>query len=306
MAREVPQPGSSSVSRVTASGCPLPSDRALLPSFMEYHESPPPPSASAFLECLWMAAGEPTEGEPDPIVPDGCAEIILHRRGWFHQFTATGTLLQPQAFVVGVTTQPMRVVSRGRWETWGIRFRPGGLHALLGLRASLACDRTIPLEEVVGPGSRSFFDRFQNARSRAEAAQMLRAFIESLSCDHRDETMTRLSRHTLRTEPPLDVTAMAHLVGISRRQLERRFDEKIGVSPKMFLRIARFQRALALVQESSMDHAAIAAATGFFDQSHMISDFRRFSGTTPTRWTNNEAELASQFTRPERLAGMIG
>jgi methylphosphotriester-DNA--protein-cysteine methyltransferase len=82
---------------------------------------------------------------------------------------------------------------------------------------------------------------------------------------------------------------------VSERQLERLFRERVGVGPKMLSRLARFQRALA-----GFDHdrnwADVAVDAGYYDQSHLLHDFRRFAGETPAFLMSPTTDLAEHFT----------
>jgi AraC-like DNA-binding protein len=80
------------------------------------------------------------------------------------------------------------------------------------------------------------------------------------------------------------VPALAAELGISERQLRRGFDQVVGVSPKHYLRIARFQRALRVARAArhKPDWAALAEGCGYFDQAHLISEFREMTGLTPS------------------------
>ena len=79
------------------------------------------------------------------------------------------------------------------------------------------------------------------------------------------------------------VEALAHALGTSARQLRRTFSEVVGLSPKTYTRIVRFQRALRLARRpDAPSWSSIAAATGYFDQAHMSAEFRALAGTTPS------------------------
>ena len=98
------------------------------------------------------------------------------------------------------------------------------------------------------------------------------------------------------------VEALARAAGCSARQIERIFQVRVGLSPKMFLRILRFQAAVADLgrDEASPAWAARAAALGFYDQAHFIRDFKQFTGASPTAWQVSEASLAAMFSAVRR------
>jgi methylphosphotriester-DNA--protein-cysteine methyltransferase len=91
-----------------------------------------------------------------------------------------------------------------------------------------------------------------------------------------------LAAAVLRRKGRVTVEAMACEAGVSRQHLSRAFREHIGVPPKLYSRLARFHAALAYVgSPAQVDWARAAADMGYADQSHMIAEFRQFSGLTP-------------------------
>ena len=88
------------------------------------------------------------------------------------------------------------------------------------------------------------------------------------------------------------VEDLAHVLGVSTRRLRRAFDDLIGLSPKTYTQVLRFQRAIRLATQSpDPNWSQIATGAGYFDQAHLIGAFRRFAGGTPT--TLEYADLAS-------------
>ena len=93
----------------------------------------------------------------------------------------------------------------------------------------------------------------------------------------------------------VSVAELACAVGLSTRQLERAFRERVGLGPKTFLRLVRFQRALALLRRPGASLAAIAARCGYFDQAHLVRDFREFAHESPGRFRAAQGELGGHF-----------
>jgi AraC-like DNA-binding protein len=98
------------------------------------------------------------------------------------------------------------------------------------------------------------------------------------------------------------VDDLAGRAGFSARQLERLFLDRVGIPPKVFLRITRFQEVLRAVRAgaSGSTWAAVAAECGFYDQSHFIRDFKAFVGAAPSEWQVDDASLAAVFSAIRR------
>ncbi len=98
--------------------------------------------------------------------------------------------------------------------------------------------------------------------------------------------------------PSVSVGNLAGDVSLSRKQFERLFREYVGMNPKEYARIARFQQTLRMMQLGSRDYVGIACAAGYADQSHFIREFRQFSGLTPRRLIEQQTPYSDLYTSP--------
>ncbi len=100
----------------------------------------------------------------------------------------------------------------------------------------------------------------------------------------------------------VQVGDLAGKLGLSARQVERLFDERVGLSPKFFLRVVRFQEVLRGIRHetNATTWAARAAAHGFYDQAHFIRDFKAFVGEPPSAWHVGDESLAAVFSALRR------
>lgn len=96
-------------------------------------------------------------------------------------------------------------------------------------------------------------------------------------------------------KPALQVSELADIACFSQKQFGRIFNSLVGMRPKEYARIARFQKSMWLLQNHCHNYAEIAYYCGYSDQSHLIRDFRQFSGTTPSQIANPYSDL---FTTP--------
>ncbi|MFT4166528.1 MAG: AraC family transcriptional regulator [Microlunatus sp.] len=139
----------------------------------------------------------------------------------------------------------------------GFRLHPGTCASVLGIAAD-----EVPLAGMPFPGS-GIEDGLQALRAPARPA---------------DRAVNRVIR-AMRAEPGLSVSRYASAVGLSERQLRRRFQVSVGLSPKTYARMLRLHLAMALARTSlAPDWADIAARSGFYDQPHLLAEFRRAVG----------------------------
>ena len=100
----------------------------------------------------------------------------------------------------------------------------------------------------------------------------------------------------------LGVRHLADRIGLSSRQFERRFRSAVGISPKLFCRMQRFQRVFPAMENTQSQWVDAAVNCGYYDQAHLIRDFREFSGTTPTALLTEEFDLARHFVQQSAMS----
>lgn len=164
------------------------------------------------------------------------------------------------------------------------RLHLGATEAVLGVPASAIAGRVVALDELWGDSvTRRLLDRFAAARDTLEAAGILEsALVEHFALAGGHRAHTQLVLNAADRLASANVNAVAVDLGVSVRHLRRVFRETTGVGPKTFAKLTRFRRAVrAAHAENHASWATIAAAAGYYDQAHLISDFRAIAGVTP-------------------------
>jgi AraC-like DNA-binding protein len=282
---------------------------------MRYRELPVPPPLDTWVECIWFLTDQAAGSEAtaaQPILPDGCIELIFHFGDRFHAVGAGGApLAQPAAFVVGLLTTPFVVGAAARVDTMAVRFRPGGAYPFFALPLSALTDRFVDLEALWG---RDEAQRIWSALAAApdqdaRAGRIARTLIDRSTRVEHDRLLDAAVGAIVVSAGRARIDAVAARTGVTTRQLQRRFADRVGVSPKMLARILRFQRTLLLRASMDAEHpewVRIAMECGYADQSHLIHDYADFAGATPASLRAAEGELSAYFTAPQRLAALVG
>lgn len=188
------------------------------------------------------------------------------------------------AHALGARERLHRKVPRGVQRTLTARLRLGATEAVLGVPASHLTGRVVPLEDLWGgAATRGLFERLTGARDMGEASAVLEDAIgERLASANARRVAPSLVADAVNKLGGASVNAVASELGVSDRHLRRIFLETVGLTPKAFAKVARFRRALhAALEERSGGWASIALRAGYYDQAHLISDFRAITGTTP-------------------------
>jgi AraC-like DNA-binding protein len=251
---------------------------------MRYEEFPPPPALARYVRCVWTfeAARNENTGR-ERIVPDGRCELIVHLGDPFAESSVDGRESeQPRVFFAGQLSHPLWLRATGRAHVIGVRFHAWSARRFLGESVTSATDRRVPVEGC-------------DAASIDEVAR----FVEGRVAANRegDDPIVEQSAGELeRTSGRASIDEIVSASGLGRRQLERRFRDAVGLSPRLFANVLRLRSVFDALQanpEGGWTDAALAA--GYFDQSHLIRDFRRFVGCTPAQFLAAERGLAAEI-----------
>jgi AraC-like DNA-binding protein len=190
------------------------------------------------------------------------------------------------AVVAGPDTGPAPVTRRPGTTVVGVRFHPGVGPALLGLPAEELRDLRVPLAGLWGEGGSGLDEGLDEATSPEERLELMEGELRRrAAAAGRPDRLVAGAVGLLRRPNPPPVTRLAEELGISERQLRRRFRTAVGYGPKTLARVLRFQRMLALARAgvSRGDLARLALAAGYADQAHMTVECTRLAGASPGR-----------------------
>lgn len=244
----------------------------------------PRPELTAHVGRLWgvRSAGSP-ERRTEPCVP-GTALIISLEHGWGIGTGPDAPLRRRTSFAGGISLSPAVSRHDGRMHVMQVDLTPLGTSAILGVPGAALAGDVVGLGDLVGeseaarlaerlavtdgwPARFTLLQDWLVRRVRIAAAP--RADV-AWAVGLLDATGGRLPIEALQDE-----------LRCSRRHLSSRFKEAVGIGPKAFARLVRFDRAQHLLRDPSADLADVAAACGYSDQAHLTREVRAFSGITP-------------------------
>lgn len=162
-----------------------------------------------------------------------------------------------------------------------VQFKPGW-SALVGVAANALTDRIIPLEDIWGQAGSDLYSELLATREPSALLDCVTRAIALRTQRSIEPASARLARRAahLLEDGEGQVEGVADQLGVTARHLRRAFAENVGIGPKEFARSARLQRAVRMAA-SSKDWSRIAMDAGYYDQAHLISDFRQLIGLTP-------------------------
>jgi AraC-like DNA-binding protein len=256
---------------------------------VDYIYSTPSRPLGDFVERLWMLNDVPLHSK-ERIVPSGTIELVINLH---EDELRIYDPARPQrcrrfsgAAISGTYGGPFVIDTREHTSIMGVHFRPGGAFPFLGTEASELADAHVDLEALWGTSARELRERLCAAKTSKERFSLLESALTNhlfRPLEHHYAVQFALDSFR-RADPDLAVGDVARGAGVSQRRFIQLFAREVGMSPKLFCRVRRFQRTLALLQKNTADWSQLVLECGYFDQSHFIRDFRNFSGLQPTQY----------------------
>ena len=262
---------------------------------MRYQEYTPPIELASWIKLFWVFESRSNESVPETIVADGFPELIIHFRSPFAEVDRAGQFLkQPAAVACGQLTRPLVLHSSLDAGMIGIRFQPSGMAPFLSTSMQALTDARVPAENTFVDVDQLIEEIAESSNDAQRIAACNRFLIRSIDLDRENVCIRRALESIMLTRGRISVESLATLTGTSRRSLELAFQREVGTSPKMYCRITRFRHILDAMSENgpSVNWVQIALDSGFFDQSHLIRDFRRFAGDSPTSFLADQSSFA--------------
>lgn len=261
---------------------------------MRYFAIAPTPSLAEFVECFWYSSDAPSY-QKVRVVPNGTMELVFNLDEddlGFHDTRQPGRCESFSGAVFsGAHARPLFVDTRK--HVMGAHFKPGGAFRFLGVPASELVDTHADLETLWGKSAQDLREQLCAAANPTQRLRLLESVLvtrlENVLAEHR---AVRAALNIFgRNAGEVRTRDLAAHLGLSQRHFIKVFSNQVGITPKQFGRVQRFQQALDLTRNSSTpDWADVAVACGYFDQSHLIHDFQTFSGLGPTEFLRHRSE----------------
>jgi AraC-like DNA-binding protein len=235
----------------------------------DYREFPTRGLLGEFVFCLWTQSISVSTEFAQRVLPDGCVDIIL---------------MNETPMVVGPWIRPFVAHLAPGTRIVGARCRPGCAQSLLRIAASELLNSSVQLRDILNNAETQPFLRIANAPGSSAKMRALEAALQSRLVKARPtDTTAREAVQWIARNPRGQVEQLSHELGLSDRQLLRRFTAAVGYGPKLFQSVLRFQRLLHLAADAGeqVNLAQLAAEAEFADQPHMTREVHRFSGAPP-------------------------
>lgn len=266
---------------------------------MFYQEVLPPIKLADTIRYFWIL--EDTTPQPSifRVLADGYPGLIFTYQSPFKEYSKSNTKTEvPQCFLFGVLQHYKDMETTGNYGILGISFFSHRFHSLFNIPMNEFTNNSIEIEDIFGFHGRELLDQLQHAKNNEQRIAILSQFVSAQiqGCDLTDDLLTEGVKWVHHTKGIGKIQELSSRLGISVRHLERVFQEKVGLSPKAYSRIIRFQQALRIPQKSSVSNLTdLAFYCGYSDQSHFIREFKAFAGFSPKVFFIEAQEVAENF-----------
>jgi AraC-like DNA-binding protein len=256
---------------------------------------PAPPLAS-LIRCFWYWEGAPQPHTRERLMPNGEAAIVFNLRDDvmrlydaddLDRYTSCGL-----AGLTGPRTGCFAIDTASEDRVLGIQFFPGGTFPFFREPAGELANQAVPLD-FLWPGAGELREQLLAAPSiDAMFALLERVFMKRIVRPLELHPAIGFARAYICRAPHVaTIAGVVERIGLSQRRFIDLFRDQVGLTPKAFCRVRRFQRVLETVhRRDAVDWVQVALDGGYYDQAHFIHDFQAFSGLTPATYLARATE----------------
>lgn len=264
---------------------------------MDYEQLPPPDYLKRYIRYFWKLKNDNSEEASKTLgpLPDGCPGIIFQHSSEGALVGPTDTYL-PEIFLYGQTIKPIEFYLRGKFQTLGICFYPHAINHIFGFTASELTDNCLDLSLVAN----GLKEQLLNSPSVTHQIEVLSSHLHN-QVNKKDASIDRVTEYALtrivKSKGNLSLKGLQTELQLSERGFQRKFDAQVGISPKLFARVCRFQASLTQLKSNNYENLSdIAFDNGYTDQSHFIRSFKEFTGFSPFQFQKHNRKLAENFS----------
>jgi len=262
---------------------------------MRYHQFQPHPILSQFVQCYW-AIGADSRTLPAPghgVIPGGYVDLVFNVGDQVCLSDSGGVFFdRASSFLAGPFDRYQRFSAKGKFEFLGARLFPGRNPFFSRLPLGEVRNRAISLDAILDEGYlKAELETLEIHLSRTDETAPRIAYVEQFLMKFiqrwkkPDAVVTEALGLIEESKGQISIGALASSLQVSSRQIERKFAHSVGLSPKAFCRVTRFHHARSMLESAREPRGCdLAYACGYYDQTHLIQEFRLFTGQTPTRY----------------------
>lgn len=268
---------------------------------MHYQKYPPIPSLCPFIECYFEWEGDASEAEEVQSPPNGYTAMVFNCADPYWAFQVNSdTRPVPMCFASGQFTSNYHLLMKGKIGIVGIVFKAPAMYNFFNWKMVEMVNQRVALDVLLGKEAINLYETVLSETTPGHRITVLDNFLMK----HLKVAKSRLSL----IDDAIDIIdnnkglitieSVANQVKISRRYLEKKFLEKVGISPKLYARVRRFSvLSNKVAHDNIIDWQDMVLEGGYHDQSHLVKEFQEFNQMNPRDYHQKHLELI-RFVNP--------
>lgn len=260
------------------------------------------PSAilSNYIKYYWIIKTGDADKMTIQTIPSGCMHLVFHRGKRIRYISGSK---QPATFLRGQLSLPGNIFSPGNIDMIAVIFQPLGFSFFFSLPTTLFYNEYIDVEAMEDKGLNELNTFLVNEENAMMCIEHIEQFlIDRLHNENNNMRRVQNALHKIVVTETVSIELLADSAYLGYRQFKRIFEQYVGVNPKEYCRIIRFQRVLYFLQHNpDVEISRLAYECGYFDHSHLIKEFREFTGYAPVEYISTHLPYSTFFSRDCRL-----
>ncbi len=267
----------------------------------------PSPPLSAYIEafCFYEGDASPSPSK-ERCLPNGQVAMVVNLG---HDTLRVAHLQHTEGFqrfhggvLTGAFSQFSVIDTATMVTTLSICFKPGGARLFLPMPAAELANQVVDLSCIFGTAAGDLREQLQTTRTNDERARILERFLQARACwEHAPHPAIRFALTSFQDgNERRSISEVTTQLGMSPKRFISLFEEAVGLPPKVYCRVRRFQEVLQRITGGqAVRWADLALDAGYFDQAHFIHDFQAFAGLTPSAYLAQRGEHHNHVPLPE-------
>lgn len=262
---------------------------------MNFSRIEPHPDLNQLIECYWTMQSDEASPSIEKIIPDGFTELIFNYGSVYKSKNKDGWCLQSPNLLAGQISSYFYLENTGPTASVAIKLKPAALTQLFSLNMQQYLDKIVDLDTFPHAELANLKEKIFPFKDEKHLKQILDDYFISRSTTAAKNPIKDTLSLIFSSNGMASVAEMLHVAQVGERQLERLFKRYVGLSPKYYSRIIRFNYIFQLLKTKHCTWSEIVFRSGYYDQSHFIRNFKAFTGEDPSTYYFEEKNMANFF-----------
>lgn len=249
------------------------------------------------IECYWIVENTDPTPVQEKIIPDGFPEMIFHYGDPYRIRLSDQWVVQSRSLYSGQITKYFYLENTGKSGVMGVKLKPTAITHLYNQSAHTYTDKVVDLLQIGEPTLDSLERELHSLTEADKMIALLNEYFLPLASRYKENAADKAIELIVAATGMISIADICSTLFISERQLERVFKKYVGLSPKFYCRIIRFNHIFHCMERGAHGWSDVVHNAGYYDQSHFIRNFKAFTGEEPSAYLFEKTNLANFFLK---------